>query len=50
MNGKPVLIKGADRHEMNPYKGYVVTEADMIQDIQIMKQLNINAVMYFTLS
>ena len=44
VNGKPVLIKGADRHEMNPYKGYVVTEADMIQDIQIMKQLNINAV------
>ena len=44
VNGEPVLIKGADRHEMNPYKGYVVTEADMIQDIQIMKQLNINAV------
>jgi beta-galactosidase len=44
VNGKPVLIKGANRHEMNPYKGYVVSEADMIQDIQIMKRLNINAV------
>ena len=44
VNGQPVLIKGANRHEMNPYKGYVVSEADMIQDIQIMKQLNINAV------
>ena len=33
VNGKPVLIKGANRHEMNPYKGYVVTEADMIQDM-----------------
>ena len=44
VNGKPVLIKGANRHEMNPYKGYVVTEADMIQDILIMKKLNINAV------
>jgi len=44
VNGQPVLIKGANRHEMNPYKGYVVTEADMIQDIQIMKRLNINAV------
>ena len=44
VNGKPVLIKGANRHEMNPYKGYVVSEADMIQDILIMKQLNINAV------
>ncbi len=44
VNGRPVLIKGANRHEMNPYKGYVVSEADMIQDILIMKQLNINAV------
>lgn len=44
VNGKPVLIKGANRHEMNPYKGYVVSEADMINDIRIMKMLNINAV------
>ena len=44
VNGQPVLIKGADRHELNPYKGYVVSEADMLQDILIMKQLNINAV------
>ena len=44
VNGQPVLIKGANRHEMNPYKGYIVTEADMIQDILIMKKLNINAV------
>ena len=44
VNGQPVLIKGANRHEMNPYKGYVVSEEDMIRDIQIMKQLNINAV------
>lgn len=44
VNGQPVLIKGANRHEMNPYKGYVVSEADMIQDILLMKQLNINAV------
>ena len=44
INGKPVLFKGVDRHEMNPYRGYVVDEADMIQDILIMKQLNVNAV------
>ena len=44
VNGQPVLIKGVNRHEMNPFKGYVVTEADMIRDIQIMKQLNINSV------
>ena len=44
VNGKPVLIKGANRHELNPYKGYVVSEADMVKDILIMKKLNINAV------
>ena len=37
VNGQPVLIKGADRHEMNADKGYVVSEADMINDIRIMK-------------
>lgn len=44
INGQPVLIKGADRHEMDPEGGYVVSVDRMIQDIQIMKQLNINAV------
>ena len=44
VNGQPVLIKGANRHEMDPDGGYVVSRARMIQDIQIMKQLNINAV------
>lgn len=44
VNGKPVLIKGTDRHEMNPHTGYVVSKDDMIRDIRIMKELNINAV------
>lgn len=44
VNGKPVLIKGADRHELSPSGGYIVTEAEMIRDIRIMKELNINAV------
>lgn len=44
INGKPVLIKGANRHEMDPDGGYVVSVERMIQDIKIMKQLNINAV------
>ncbi len=44
VNGKPILIKGTDRHEMNPHTGYVVTKDDMIRDIRIMKELNINAV------
>ena len=44
VNGCPVLIKGANRHEMAPNTGYYLTREDMIKDIQIMKELNINAV------
>ena len=44
VNGKPILIKGADRHEIDPDGGYIVSVERMIQDIKIMKQLNINAV------
>ena len=44
VNGCPILIKGANRHEMAPNTGYYVTREDMIRDIQIMKELNINAV------
>ena len=44
VNGEPVLFKGANRHEMDPDGGYVVSPERMIQDIQIMKKFNINAV------
>ena len=44
LNGQPILIKGADRHELDPDGGYIVSVERMIQDIKIMKQLNINAV------
>lgn len=44
VNGQPVLFKGADRHEMDPDGGYVVSRERMIQDIQIMKKFNLNAV------
>lgn len=44
VNGQPILIKGADRHEMDPDGGYHVSRERMIQDIQIMKQFNLNAV------
>ena len=44
VNGQPILIKGADRHELDPDHGYIVSVERMIQDIQIMKQLNMNAV------
>ena len=44
VNGQPVLIKGADRHELDPDGGYVVSRERMLQDVQIMKRFNINAV------
>ena len=44
VNGQPILIKGVDRHELDPDGGYLVSVERMIQDIKIMKQLNINAV------
>lgn len=44
LNGKPILIKGANRHEMDPDGAYYVSRQRMLQDIRIMKELNINAV------
>lgn len=44
VNGKPVLVKGVDRHEMLPRTGYYVVEEEMIRDIELMKRLNVNAV------
>lgn len=44
VNGKAVLFKGANRHEVDPEKGYIISRERMIQDIRIMKEFNINAV------
>ncbi|MCK4886855.1 MAG: DUF4981 domain-containing protein [Planctomycetes bacterium] len=44
VNGKPIYIKGVNRHEHDPYRGRAVTVEGMIEDIKIMKQHNINAV------
>ncbi|MGF1688057.1 beta-galactosidase [Photobacterium japonica] len=44
LNGKPLLIRGVNRHEHHPELGHVMTDADMIRDICLMKQYNFNAV------
>ena len=44
VNGKPVLIKGVNRHEMSPDGGYCMTKEQMEEDVRLLKQLNINAV------
>lgn len=44
VNGKPVTIRGVNRHEHDPITGRYVSEESMLRDIQLMKQFNINAV------
>lgn len=44
VNGQPVLLKGVNRHEHDPYLGKTQTVSRMIQDVELMKQNNVNAV------
>ena len=44
INGKPVLMKGVNRHEIDPVNGQAITIESMEADIKLMKQYNINAV------
>ena len=44
VNGKPIYIRGVNRHETDPFAGHVVSKERMEQDIRLMKQHNINAV------
>lgn len=44
INGEYVLVKGVNRHEHSAKNGHVISEAEMIEDITLMKQYNINAV------
>lgn len=44
LNGKPVLIRGVNKHEFHPQTGYVVDEKTMRQDIELLKKHHFNAV------
>lgn len=44
VNGKAVLFKGTNRHELDPDGGYVMSTERMVADIAEMKRYNINAV------
>lgn len=44
VTGKPILIKGVNRHEVDPDGGYYVSRERMEQDVRLMKENNINAV------
>jgi beta-galactosidase len=44
VNGRPVYIKGVNRHENDPDQGHVVSRESMLNDIRLLKQLNVNTV------
>ncbi|MEG0601769.1 MAG: glycoside hydrolase family 2 TIM barrel-domain containing protein [Mucinivorans sp.] len=44
INGQAVLFKGANRHEIDPDQGYLVSRERMEQDVKLFKELNLNAV------
>lgn len=44
VNGKPVRLRGVNRHEHDPLRARVMTEELMLRDLQLMKAANINAV------
>jgi beta-galactosidase len=43
-NGKPIRIKGVNRHEHDPVTAHVISEESMLEDIRLMKQFNVNTV------
>ena len=44
VNGKPITIKGVNRHEHDEKTGHVISEESMLKDIELLKQYNVNAV------
>lgn len=44
VNGVEVKLKGVNHHDTHPTNGYTMTEEELVQDLQLMKQLNINCI------
>ncbi len=44
LNGKPIILKGVNRHEHDENTGHVISKELMLKDIMVMKKNNINAV------
>ena len=44
INGEPIVIRGVNRHEHDMVTGRYVSKELMLEDIRLMKQMNINAV------
>jgi beta-galactosidase len=44
INGAPVKLRGTDHHDLSPVNGRSVTEAEMLEDLKLMREANINFV------
>ncbi len=44
VNGVPVKLKGVNRHDTHPEKGWTMSDEDLLYDLTQMKKLNINTI------
>ncbi|MBP9989134.1 MAG: DUF4981 domain-containing protein, partial [Ruminococcus sp.] len=44
LNGEKIKIRGINRHDSNPEKGYALCVDDMLEDLYILKRGNVNAI------
>lgn len=44
LNGKPIKLRGVNRHDSDPVTGYAISREQMLRDLVIMRQHNINAI------
>ena len=44
VNGQPVLLKGVNRHDSDPYTGLCITRDHALRDLKLMKEANVNAI------
>ena len=44
VNGVEVKLKGINRHDTHPTNGYTMTDEELLNDIKLMKKLNINCI------
>ena len=44
VNGVEVKLKGINRHDTHPINGYTMTEEELLQELKLMKELNINCI------
>ncbi|MFF5156891.1 glycoside hydrolase family 2 TIM barrel-domain containing protein [Streptomyces sp. NPDC000348] len=44
VNGRPVSFRGTNRHEMHPSRGTALTREDLVEDITLIKRMNMNSV------